>query len=403
MDLLEKEVAKNNNNSSKKRIILILLILCVFMLVMLLVMIAALKGKTPVKEALFVNDEEVQIDNKLLITDEQGNKYISIELAGQLIGYKFYNGGYGKNEEDRNKCYLQNNYEVVGFELNKDEIYKINLNEKIESQKFKLTNKLQKSDEGMLYASLNDFSMACNVACEMSQDGKQLKFATCDHLATLYTESIKEEDKYKSVTEDYYNKKAIYYNMIIVSDGVNYGVIDNSLKTIIGAKYKSLLFNEYIQCFIAQSNGKYGILSKEGNVQIKFEYDSIKLLNYDPLLYQVSQNDKYGVLDKDGNKIIDIEYDNIGYNYQNKEQSELLLIVEDINNKNEKGLVVCKDGKYGIINIKTGETILNCELEKIYKKTLEDGTQNYYIQIKGYEYELEEYVEYINTTTVITN
>ena len=402
MDLLEQEVSKNKGTySNKKKIVLILLILCIFVLIMLLIMITALKNKQPVKESLLVDGVEKQIKQGLIITDDLGTKYMSLEFGTELIGYKYYNGEYGENEEDKNKCYLQNNYEVIGFEIDTNKIYKIDLDANIGKQEIELENKVIKYGEGSLYITIQDFSKVFYVGINISEDGKQIEIKTCDHMAKLQTENIKADNKYTLIDTQYDNLKAIYHGMLVVSDGANYGVVDSNLKTIIGTKYKSLVFNEYTQNYIALSNNKYGILSTDGKVMIEFEYDSIRILNYSPLLYEVRQNNKYGVLDEKGNVIINTEYDRLGYNSNN--ENGLVLIIENINNSKEDGMVVCKDGKYGIINIDTGKVILDCELEKIYSKTLNDDQVTYYVQIKGYEYQLEEYIKYVNTTTVVTN
>ena len=403
MDLLEQEINKDKKtSSSKKNIVLVLLILCIFALIILLAMISVLKGNEPVKESLFVDGTESQIKEGLIITDELGTKYISLQLSGELLGYKYYNGEYGENEEDKTKCYLQNDYEVIGLQNDSNNIYKIDLEDNIGKQEYALSSKVVKDDKGRLYATIDDFSKAFCVEVSISEDGKQTQIKTCKYIADLQTEEIKIDNKYELIDSQYNNLKAIYYNMFVVSDGENYGVVDANLETIIGTKYKNIVFNEYTKNFIALGNNKYGALSTDGKVIIEFKYDNLRLLNYKPLLYEVKQNNKYGVLDDKGKILINAEYDKLGYNSNN--ESDTLLIIEDINNQ-EDGIVVCKNGEYGVVSIETGETILECKLEKIYSKTLEDGKiTKYYVQIKGYEYELEEYIRYVNTTTVnLTN
>ena len=399
MNLLEQEIIKDKKtSSSKKNIVLALLILCIIALIMLLAMISVLKSNEPLKEVLFVDGVESQIKEGLIITDDLGTKYISLQLGGELLKYKYYNGEYGENEEDKNKCYLQNNYEVIGLQVDSNKIYKIDLEDNIGKQEFTLSNKVKKDTTGSLYVTIEDFSKVFYVGINISEDGKQIQIKTCKHIAELQTENIKTDNKYTLVDSEYNNLKAIYYNLFVVSDGTNYGVVNADLETIIGTKYKSIVFNEYTKNFIALSNNKYGILSTDGKVIIEFKYDNLRLLNYKPLLYEVKQNNKYGVLDDKGNMIINTEYDRLGYN--SNDENDSVLIIKNIDNK-EDGMVVCKNGKYGVVSIETGETILECELEKIYSRTLEDDeTIKYYVQIKGYEYELEEYIRYVNTTTV---
>lgn len=399
MDILEQEINKNKKQpSNKKKMVLTLLIVCIFILVVLLALVTVLKGKGTVKKSLFVNGLEVELKDELIIEDEAGTKYISLEAGAELIGSRYFNGEYGKNEEDRNKCYIQNTNEAIGFELDSNQIYKVELSTNVESQHFELANNVIKNNDGKLYATIEDFSKACNVAVGISEDGNKIEMNTCDYLYEAYSTTIQEGNKYTSMSDDYNNKKAIYYGMLVVNDGANYGVIDTDMETVIGAKYKKITFNEFTQSFIAMSNNKYGVLSDEGKVNIEFKYDSIRIIKYSPLLYEVKQNNKYGVLNDKGDTIINIEYDSLGY--KGNEENGSVLIIEGINSGKDDGMIVYKDGRYGIANIKTGDLILKCELEKIYSKTSEDDKITYYVQIKGYDYTLEEYIKYVNTTVV---
>lgn len=398
MDLLGQEINnKKDSTSKKKKMVLISLIFCIIMLVILLAVISVLsKEQKPVSQKLIIDNTEVQLTEGLIVADEGGNKYISLESGAELIGYKFFNGEYGKNEEDKDKCYLQSSDEVIGFELDSNEVYKIVLDNNIEAQIYTIDKNIIKYND-KLYIAINDFSKSCNLT--MSNDGGNINLKSNKFLSEEYLATIKEQNKYTSISNEYENLKAIYYGMLVVNDGKNYGVVDLNMSTIIGAKYSNIIFDEYTQNFIATSNNKCGVLSKKGTVEIDFKYDSIRIIKYSPLLYEVKQNNKYGVLDEDGNIIINTEYDKLGYNSTSNDIGSVL-IIEDIDNK-EDGMVVCKNGKYGIINIKTGKVILNCELQRIYSKTSEDDEITYYVQTENQEeYLLEKYINDINTTVV---
>lgn len=400
MNLLEQELNKNKKpTNNAKKIVLTLLILCIILLIVLLAVIFVLRENKPVKESFIVDGAEITVKEGGILSSDSGTKYISIEYGAELLGYKYFNGEYGKNEEDRNKCYLQNENEVIGFEFDNNKIYKINLKDEMQPQYYDLANNVIKKDD-KLYLTLEDFSKSCNVALQTSSDGKKTEFSTCKYLSDKYSTAIAEQKKYKTVDTNYENLKAIYYGMAIVSDGSNYGVINSNLETIIGAKYNSITFNEYTQEFIAvDNNNKYGVISKDGKKNaIDFRYESISIINYSPLLYEVKQNNKYGVLDNNGNIIVNIEYDKLGSSGNDKNNS--VLIIEDVNSEKEDGIVVYSNGKYGIVNIKTGKLILECNLEKVYSKTLDDDSIVYYVQIEGNEIELSEYIKNANTTVV---
>ena len=245
MNLLEQELNKNKKpTNNAKKIVLTLLILCIILLIVLLAVIFVLRENKPVKESFIVDGAEITVKEGGILSSDSGTKYISIEYGAELLGYKYFNGEYGKNEEDRNKCYLQNENEVIGFEFDNNKIYKITLKDKMQPQYFDLENNVIKKDD-KLYLTLKDFSKSCNVPLETSSDGKKTEFSTCKYLSDKYSTAIAEQKKYKTVDTNYENLKAIYYGMAIVSDGSNYGVINSDLEKIIGAKYNSITINEY--------------------------------------------------------------------------------------------------------------------------------------------------------------
>ena len=399
MDLLQQEL--NNNNSQQsvaKKKVLKALVVCIVLLIISIILLVILKGNQPVKEMFLLDGIEVTQKEELIIETQNGAKYISIQDGGELLGYKFFNGKYGSNEEDRNKCYLQNDNEIIGFEYETKVIYKIDRRKKEEQNPtYELKNAVEKNNQ-KLYVTLEDFSSACNVAILVSEDGKQIQIKTPKFLNEEYNVEINKEEKYKSFSEDFDNLKAVPRGMIVVNDGQNYGVIDIQGNTLVGAKYNEIKYNEYTGNFLAKRDNKYGIIKAEkGEAIIEIKYESIEILTYSPFLYKVKQNGKYGVIDEKGNEIIKAEYSGLGYNSGIKEES--VLIIKNVTGT-QNGMVVNKDGRYGIVNIKTGRTIVDCELERIYAKTLENDKVEYYVQLDGEEIELDEYIRLINTTVV---
>lgn len=212
----------------------------------------------------------------------------------------------------------------------------------------------------------------------------QTVICTTDYLADEYEKKVVEQGVYKSVNKDFENQKAIIYNMLIVAkseekdnDNNNkYGVITTSMQQVITPKYKEIKYNEYTGNFIvAASNGKYGVISKDGQeVIVEVKYDSVRIVNYDPLMYEVKLNNKYGIINKEGKVIANTEYDKLGYaGDRTKEQNAVLIIKNVYDNKD--GIVVCKNNKYGILDIETGREItpVESEITKIYSKTDNTG------------------------------
>ena len=121
-------------------------------------------------------------------------------------------------------------------------------------------------------------------------------------------------------------------------------------------------------------------------------------------MYEVKLNNKYGVLNEDGEIVVNIAYDKIGFPEKNNMVNSLFIIKELVNDK-EDAIVVSNGNKYGLVNLVTGGTIIKCELDRIYYKIDESQNIKCYIKVPNQEKEIElnRYIEYINTKTVVTN
>lgn len=201
---------------------------------------------------------------------------------------------------------------------------------------------------------------------------------TADFMQEKYTKELIEEieiPEYDKISDEYKNKKAIAYNMIIVSKGDKSGIINLKKESIIGLKkYKTLLFDEATRQFIVKTtNDKMGIINISGVGKIDFLYDNIKIINYSPLLYQVEMNGKYGIIDEKGNIIINYEYDLIGYPGDPLNNTEAISIIDT--KKDEKLIIVQKNKKYGLINIDTKVLVLDFIADKIYEDSTSKENQ----------------------------
>lgn len=73
------------------------------------------------------------------------------------------------------------------------------------------------------------------------------------------------------------------------------------------------------------------------------------------------------------------------YTTSNSDKSYNILLVEDIS-----GIVVCQNGKYGIIN-SIGRLIVPCVFDRIYSE-IAGGEKTYYMQFEGNTTELNTYL-----------
>ena len=188
--------------------------------------------------------------------------------------------------------------------------------------------------------------------------------------------------------------------LVVSNENQKWGVVDSNFSTIIGNRYSSLEFIESVGVFIASDENKYGVISKEPNKRpiIDLNYEEINIINNSPVFYQVKLAGKYGIMNGQGKAIVNNEYDSMGYISQSTTEQNVLIIDEFGKNK-ETLLVVCKENKYGLINLSDGKAVGNCILDKIYAKT-ENGEKKYYVQLQEKEFTLDSYIESVNTTTV---
>ena len=224
---------------------------------------------------------------------------------------------------------------------------------------------------------------------------------------TQWEQDIIGAGTYKSVSKDFENQKALFQGLIVVgtsdkNDG-NYGVIDTNKKEIITPKFKEMKFDEYTKNFIVKgSNNQYGVISKDGQeVIVEVKYDSVRIINYNPVLYEVKLNNKYGVINEKGKIIANTEYDKIGYDGDKTKETKAVLVIKEVY-ENKDGIVVSKNNGYGIISLETGRDIVPPvkEVSKIYAKTNSKDENEYFVEFNGKEAELSKYVEYVNTISV---
>lgn len=301
--------------------------------------------------------------------------------------------GYLEYEENENKSYIDTTKQIIEYEVGSKEIHKITPESELEEECYEIKHNIIKKND-KIYIALEDLNVGCNLVYQFSEEKNQMYINTTETLIKQYQESLIAEEI--ELDTNYNNQKSMLYNMMVVTNSAKkMGVLTLDKTSVIGYKYSTMEFDEYSQRYIVSNEGKYGVISKEGKEIVETKYESIRIISYEPLLYEVKLNNKYGVLTKTGKVSINIEYDKIGFS-ENSNLTEPALIIENLKNK-QTGIVVGKNNKYGIVNLQTGKTIVECELDKIYLK--EDV---YYIELNKVEVTLNDYIDYINTT-IVTN
>lgn len=402
MNLLEDNNNYNNKKeSSAKKTVGILLILSIIALVVVVLLIAVMKASptdTTGKEfTIYVNNENTKVTT---LTDTEGTKYVALEDIIQSIGYTYYNGEYkGEATETKENCYVKNDNEIIGFSTTEKTAYKTEENAITEKQYYELKNVVSNHEE-KIYISIEDLASVFNLSCSYDDKTLSLNIKTVTNLIAGYKEQLKENTTV-AIDESFENARLVLKNMLVVSKDGKYGVVDTNLKTIIGNKYKTMVYDEYTTDFIVSDEAsRYGVISIEGNAKISFNYDSIYIISYEPLLYAVTKNQQYGVIDSEGQIVVDIAYDALVCKGDERNNINSVVIIRDINSNSDDGIVVCKNSKYGIVNLTNGETILECMAEKINSRTNEEGKEEYFVTTKEEEKALSDYIKNANEVTI---
>lgn len=447
----ENEIDEKNKKSRK--VVLFSIVGCTVLLVVLLLLIIYITYLESQKLKVYIDNKQIKISDTLFQYDSNGNiEYVSIKDLAALTGYTYYNGKYGEYTEDKDSCYIKNNYEAVSFSSDSNVIKKYIFEELTEEDARKSTTDTNPDD----YESLEVFEIEDSIQLKndnlyipwnaakkgfniyITIDKMKVKIYTLDTLAESYKNSVKDS----TLSTKFKNKRALVDDMLIVIKDNQYGVLNLQTKEeIIGNKYDDLEYIQNTQEFIVEANGNIGLLSSKGETKItpKKEYKSIELLDLNKDLYIVEQDGKYGVLNGKGQQILLPEFDKIGIDNKditNANNSKLLF--EDIipvskNNKwgfysarnKEKlldivysdigytktdddpvgvkstivipeevginGIIICLDGLYGVMD-QTGKIALGCGYSKIYAETNGDET-DYYCEFGKDKYKLSEAIK----------
>ncbi len=449
MNLIDNEVNEKKVQTTKTiKIIGIVIIILIIIAIGLISFLAYEKSK----EFKFLLDGNKQtLASDLFYFDDGGDVYISIKdlsnvLEKNSIKAEFNNGSYKVYNEDQNECNVEQEYEVAGYTLNSEKMYKVILEDG--SYEYFTLDKPVKSINGKLYTTQKGIEIGFNIVMNYDEKNNSINMYTLDTLVENYAKRLN-NSVINSKNMSFLNKKALKYDMIIVSNANNeYGVqkISNG-EMLLGTKYTNLRFLESTKDFIVTTpEQKQGIISTTKGKDIEPQYSEIKKLKEDLNLYLVKNDkDKYGVYDREkqrtviypeydsigveidqfknenienqyvlydncipckksdngiykwelidinGKKIIDQQFDGIGYikgTSKNIKGDNLLLIPEI------ESIIVNQDSKYGIIN-STGKLIVKINMQQIYAETTA-GKNTYYMVFNDQTFDVLETLKKAN-------
>ncbi len=160
--------------------------------------------------------------------------------------------------------------------------------------------------------------------------------------------------------------KALSDNTFLIckNEGEGEYIVDSDFNQVSDKKFLEIVTGyDYITTdyFIASSvNNKYdenkeGLIDKSGNIVIDFKYEDLSMTEnphskFDFYLYAKNNKNKWGLIDKNENIILPFEFDNYS--------------AFKIDSDNTA--VAIKNGKYGVINIKNKNVIVDFIFDTIY-------------------------------------
>lgn len=381
MNLEQSDSFKSDleKNARSKRNVMISIVLCAFLIALLFMMIVLLQYQDSITEKMFLDDTQIAIPKNFYKTVD-GERYVNIKELGTLLGYTYTEGLYGVyDEEHKDSCYLQNNFEILTvtagsqkftkyLELSSDKVTMGNLkkitlkNEEGYSENFKIEKPVIYEDE-ILYAPQEYISQMFNIQVDWQE--YRINFYTLNYLVNV-AQKVVAKAGLTEMSGYYENIRALNYGYIIVGNSTDktasdlFGVISlNDGSEIISKKYDDIVFVENSEEFsITAGNGTVGILNHEGKTVIApSEFEAISLMDQENKLYLVEKANEYGVLDRNGKIVVYAENDEVGIDTSS-------FTSEEIDNNClffEKCIPVEKEGKYGLYDIKG-----NLVLDKIY-------------------------------------
>lgn len=331
MNLIDNEI--NEKKEQNNKIIKIVGVAIIVLIVVAIALMSYLSYEKSKQFKFLLDGNKSAISSDLLHYDND-ILYVSIKDLSNLLQKKsivaeYNNGTYKEYNEDDSECYVKQQYEVAGFKYNSNEIYKVMLED--ESYEYYNIKIPVKRFNGKLYTTEEGIEIGFNIKMSYDEESNTLSMRTLDNLVEYYAKTL-DNNVINSKTMSFSNKKALKYNLIIVSNGnennknnkVEYGVrkiVNNENRIsygsdIIGIKYSNLKFLESTQDFIVTtSDDKQGIIATNKNKKnIEPRYSELKKIHDDFNLFLVKNDkDKYGVYDREKQRaIIPIEYDSIG-------------------------------------------------------------------------------------------
>ena len=321
---MELYLEQEKNEEPKSKSPLLMGILIFFLIILAIVVIGFV---IYLQNALFkvrVNGSSNNDLKKLIIVEGEGENtklYFPIREVATYLGYNGYTGDFKSKSEDSSKRYIDNGEEMAMFTVNTDSLIISSKTANSVYEEYTLDEDVFERD-GKLYTSEDGLIKAFHVTLNYTPEKNLLEIYTTDYLTNTYVQNL----NLGKTPKLFRDRQAILEGMVIVEteNPRKYGVMNVvSKEYALEPKYDSISYIPYSTDFLVQSEGKYGIMTKEGRTKINIAYDSITLMDNQIGLYLVKEDNLYGVINDEGKSILKASYQQIGVNNTTYAQNSL--------------------------------------------------------------------------------
>lgn len=309
MELFDEEILKPKKRKKIKSTTIIAIVIAILIILCVIVIATILYLRNTILTVTLDNVDASDLES-IFIIEENNKIYIPIRKMGEYLKYNTYNGDYITRSEDTDKCYIENEEELVSFELNSNILTKVVDGQ---SQQIKINEPITQIN-GELCINSDGAQDAFNIVFEYNTEKNNINIQTLTYLYMSWSNYAKSKGYTPIEEETFENKTAILDNMIIVKNSnENYGVINTSGEIILETKYDDIKYLRKTSDFLVSSNGKKGIISEDKTTKISLIYDNIQeVTNNNDIFYIIQSSNLYGVLDVNGDIVIHPEYAQIG-------------------------------------------------------------------------------------------
>ena len=321
---MELYLEQEKNEEPKSKSPLLMGILIFFLIILAIVVIGFV---IYLQNALFkvrVNGSSNNDLKKLIIVEGEGENtklYFPIREVATYLGYNGYTGDFKSKSEDSSKRYIDNGEEMAMFTVNTDSLIISSKTANSVYEEYTLDEDVFERD-GKLYTSEDGLIKAFHATLNYNPEKNLLEIYTTDYLTNTYVQNL----NLGKTPKLFRDRQAILEGMVIVEteNPRKYGVMNVvSKEYALEPKYDSISYIPYSTDFLVQSEGKYGIMTKEGRTKINIAYDSITLMDNQIGLYLVKEDNLYGVINDEGKSILKASYQQIGVNNTTYAQNSL--------------------------------------------------------------------------------